>query len=68
MPEPRPSWVWICTTAGLTAAATSATGSSPLDATAGVVPDGKVVELAAGDTEEVLTLVVLCESVRSRTM
>jgi hypothetical protein len=51
VPVPRPSWVWICTTAGLTALATSATGSVPLDATTGVVPDGKLVELEAEGTE-----------------
>src|SRR5690349_19644512 len=36
-PEPRPSWVSICTTAGLSALATATTGSSPEPCTSGVV-------------------------------
>src|SRR3954451_11269264 len=37
-PEPRPARVSICVTAGLTAAATAATGSSTLESMTGVDP------------------------------
>src|SRR3954447_8004838 len=60
-PEPRPSWVSICTTAGLSALATATTGSSPEPCTSGVVvwlPDW-VEEVGVPETAAVLSELLL---------